>query len=260
MGKNRRIGTSQSGIIDAFVKFGRREVLNWCDKGYKYLRNLDDIYSNWFCVPKSIKITSVKPSGSVSLLSGGSAGIHYPHSEYYIRRIRVSKNSELIPMFRNSGYPIEDDIYSDNSYVVEFPIKEKYFKRSKKDVTIWEQFQNAVDYQTHWSDNQVSITITFKKEEEKDIINCLECFEDKLKGVSLFPSDDSCYKQAPYEEITKERYEEMIKNITPLELNEIKKGGIGENGCETDACLLKIEKQSLKNTKVIELKQSKSIF
>ncbi|MHA1896867.1 MAG: hypothetical protein ACTSU2_05660, partial [Promethearchaeota archaeon] len=187
MGKNRRIGTSQSGIIDAFVKHGRRKILQWCDKGYEYLRKLDEKYSNWLCIPKSIKITSVKPSGTVSLLPGVSPGIHYPHAEYYIRRVRLSKNSELVDILRNAGYKIEPDVYSDTAYVVEFPIHEKYFERSKKDVSIWEQFQNAADYQRHWSDNQVSITITFKKEEVKDIKHCLECFEDKLKGVSLLP-------------------------------------------------------------------------
>ena len=73
----------------------------------------------------------------------------------------VSKNSDLIEPIRLAGYQIEDDSYSDNSYVVEFPVHEEYFDRSKNDVSIWEQAENAAAYQKYWSDNQVSITITF---------------------------------------------------------------------------------------------------
>ena len=90
------MGVSQTGIIEAFVKNGRRTVLEWCKKGYDYLQSLDEQYSGWLCIPRSIKITTVKPSGTVSLLPGVPPGIHYPHSEYYIRRIRISKNSDLI--------------------------------------------------------------------------------------------------------------------------------------------------------------------
>jgi ribonucleoside-triphosphate reductase len=247
MGKNRRIGTSQSGIIEAFVKHGRQNMLNWCEKGYDYIRKLDEIYSDWLCIPKSIKITSVKPSGTVSLLPGVSPGIHYPHSKYYIRRMRISTNHEdLIPVLKEAGYHIEPDVYSRNTVVVEFPIMEKYFERSKKDVSMWEQFENAAAYQRYWSDNQVSVTVTFKKEEVKDIKYALECYESKLKSVSMLPISDHGYEQAPYEEITKERYEEMTAKITPMNLKNITTQAIGEEGCTTDTCQLKKEISQIK--------------
>ncbi|MHA1746964.1 MAG: hypothetical protein ACTSWW_13260, partial [Promethearchaeota archaeon] len=207
MGKNRRIGTSQTGIIDAFARHGRRTILNWADRGYNYLRELDEKYSDFFCVPQSIKITTVKPSGTVSLLPGVSPGIHYPHAEYYIRRIRISKESTLIDILREANYPVEQDAYSENSMVVEFPVNEKNFLRSKKDASLWEQLANAVDYQHYWSDNQVSITVTFTEDEVKDIPYALEFIEDKLKGLSLLPLTESGYRQMPYETITKEEYE-----------------------------------------------------
>ena len=249
MGKNRRIGTSQSGIIDAFVKHGRREILDWCNKGYDFLKNLDEEYSDWLCIPKSVKITSVKPSGTVSLLPGVSPGIHYPHSEYYIRRIRIAKNSDLIPIIREAGYKVEADVYSDHAYVVEFPIHEPLFERCKDDVSMWEQFENAAAYQRHWSDNQVSITITFTEDEVKDIKYCLEAYEDKLKGVSLLPIKDHCYEQAPYEKIEKKDFEEMILRIKPLKLKQIMLEAEGEEGCETDACLLKKELAKIEASK-----------
>jgi len=232
--KNRRMGISQTGIIEAFVKHGRRMVLEWCDKAYKYLRDLDEQYSDWLCIPKSIKITTVKPSGTVSLLPGVPPGIHYPHSEYYIRRIRLSKNSDLIEHIKNAGYKIEDDSYSPNTVVAEFPIHEKYFNRSKNEVSIWEQAANAIDYQRLWSDNQVSITITFKSEEADQIKHVLQFCEDKLKSASFLPIKEHGYKQAPYEEITKEQYEEMITNVKPLFLDETKDRAIGVKFCDAD--------------------------
>jgi hypothetical protein len=234
--KNRRMGISQTGIIEAFVKHGRRKVLDWCDRAYKYLRELDEQYSDWLCIPKSIKITTVKPSGTVSLLPGVPPGIHYPHSEYYIRRIRLSKNSDLIIPLQNAGYKIEDDSYSPNTVVVEFPIHEQFFDRSKNEVSIWEQAANAIDYQSLWSDNQVSITITFKQQEADQIQHVLQFCEDKLKSASFLPIKEHGYKQAPYEEITKEQYEAMISQITPLSLDDTQDREIGEKFCDSDKC------------------------
>jgi len=234
--KNRRMGVSQTGIIEAFVKNGRRTMLEWCEKGYNYLQNLDEQYSGWLCIPRSIKITTVKPSGTVSLLPGVPPGIHYPHSEYYIRRIRISKNSDLIELIKKAGYFVEDDSYSPNTVVVEFPVHEKFFERSKNEVSIWEQAENAADYQKYWSDNQVSITITFRPEEANQIKRVLECFEDKLKSASFLPIKEHGYKQAPYEEISKERYEEMMSKVTPMFLDETKDRAIGSKFCETDRC------------------------
>jgi len=239
--KNRRMGVSQTGIIEAFVKNGRRTMLEWCEKGYNYLKELDEQYSGWLCIPKSIKITTVKPSGTVSLLPGVPPGIHYPHSEYYIRRIRISKNSDLIELIKKAGYFVEDDSYSPNTVVVEFPVHEKFFERSKNEVSIWEQAENAADYQKYWSDNQVSITITFQPDEANQIKHVLECFEDKLKSVSFLPIKEHGYKQAPYEEITQERYEEMIAKVKPLFLDGTKDRAIGEKFCDSDRCEITYE-------------------
>lgn len=234
--KNRRMGISQTGIIEAFVRQGRRKILEWCSRGYNYLQELDEQYSGWLCIPRSIKITTVKPSGTVSLLPGVPPGIHYPHSEYYIRRIRVSKNSDLIEPIKNAGYKIEDDLYSPNTVVAEFPIHEEYFDRSKNDVSIWEQAANAIDYQRLWSDNCISITVTFKPEEAEDIKHVLQFCEDKLKSISFLPIKEHGYKQAPYEEITKEQYEELVSKIKPLYLDETKDRAIGEKFCDSDRC------------------------
>ena len=124
--------------------------------------------------------------------------------------------------------------------VAEFPVHEEYFDRSKTEVSIWEQAENAAAYQKYWSDNQVSITITFKKDEANQIQHVLECFEDKLKSVSFLPIKDHGYKQAPYEQISKERYEEIVSKINPLQLNETKDRAIGEKFCDSDRCSIEL--------------------
>lgn len=236
MMRNRRIGCSQSGIVQAMHKFGRRQYLNMCDQGFKYIADLDTLYSNWLCVPKSKKTTSVKPSGTVSLLAGTTPGIHYPHSEYYIRNVRLNDMSPLLPIMKNAGFPVEKDQYADNTWVVSFPIHEKHFTRSKDEVSIWEQVHNAVSMQKYWADNQVSITVTFKPEEEEDIKLVLECFEDSLKSISFLKLDPAViYPQAPYIKISEDKYVELQSKIRPLRLF----GSTHEEEdkfCDGDAC------------------------
>ena len=239
MARNRRIGCSQSGIVQAIQKLGYREYLNWCDKGYNHIQELDKQYSNWLCIPRSIKTTSVKPSGTVSLLAGATAGIHFPHAEYYIRRIRMQKGTPLVDVCKEAGYEVEIDAYSDNTMVVSFPIKEEHFNKSKDDVSIWQQFALAADIQEHWADNQVSITVTFSKKEIDQIVPCLEHFETKLKSISLLPllEEDHGYVQTPYEKITKEKYLEMSSKIKPMKINE-KTHEVDDKFCDGDNCVL----------------------
>jgi len=236
--KNRRIGTSVSGIIDAMTKHGRRMFLTWLSKGYEYLKNLDEIYSNWLCVPRSIKITTVKPSGTTSLLAGVSPGIHYPHSEYYIRRIRLADNSDLKRPLIEAGYHVEPSATGErNTVVVSFPMRVENFDVGKKDASMEMQIMNAIDVQKYWSDNQVSITVTFNKNEAKRLKSVLSFCEDKLKCVSFMPLFDHDYVQAPYEEISREKYEEMISRLKPINWNTIEEGH-GVTGCDGDRCTL----------------------
>ena len=234
--KNRRIGLSQSGVVQAFNKFGRREVYKWCNAAYKYIKQLDDMYSNWLCIPKSVRMTSIKPSGTVSLLNGSTPGIHFPESEYYIRRIRFGSDSQLLDTLTNAGYNIEVDKYSPNTMCVEFPVHEPYFKKSKKDISIWEQLEIAAQYQYYWADNSVSITVTFKPDEAEDIKSALEMYESRLKAVSFLRYEETGYEQAPYEPITKEQFDEMTAKITPVQRFDTNEGGAGSKFCTNDYC------------------------
>jgi len=236
--KNRRIGLSQSGVVQAFNKHGRREMYEWCDKAYSYINELDEEYSNWLCVPKSIRTTSIKPSGTVSLLNGSTPGIHFPEAEYYIRRIRFSTDSEVLDKLKECGYNIEKDEYSPRTMVVEFPVHEPYFKKSKKDVTMWEQLEIAAQYQHYWADNSVSITVTFNEEEAHEIKDALEMYETRLKAVSFLKYKETGYVQAPYEAITAKEYNKLISQITPLVRLQTEGGGSGTKFCTNDTCTI----------------------
>jgi ribonucleoside-triphosphate reductase (thioredoxin) len=237
--RNRRIGTSISGIVQGMNKVGKRNFLEWCDKGYGYLRDLDRIYSEWLCIPRSIKVSTVKPSGSVSLLPGVTPGIHYPHSEYYIRRIRFQEGSDLLKLIQEAGYPVEKDKYSPNTVVASFPVREPFYTKGKNDVTIWEQMEMTAQMQQYWADNSVSVTVTFKKAEEKDIKSCLELYSTRLKTVSFLPIAEHGYEQAPYEEIDKDIYDRLMKDVFPLNLSSSTDSkGDEKVYCESDRCYI----------------------
>jgi ribonucleoside-triphosphate reductase len=236
--KNRRIGLSQSGVIQAFNKFGRREMYEWCDKAYDFVTQLDLEYSNWLCIPKSIRMTSIKPSGTVSLLNGSTPGIHFPENEYYIRRIRFSKDNKMLEVLKKAGYNIEDDAYSPNTSVVEFPVHEPFYSRGKHDVSMWEQLEIAAQYQHYWADNSVSITVTFKQEEADQLKSALEMYESRLKAVSFLKYQDTGYKQAPYEPITKDVYKKMSKKVKPIHRFDTDEAGVGSKFCTNDTCVI----------------------
>lgn len=243
MNRNRRIGCSMSGIRQAIAKTGRREFLNWCDRGYDYIQNLDRVYSEWLGIPLSIKTTSVKPSGTVSLLCGATPGIHPPHSPFYIRNVRVSAYSPLLQAARDAGYPVEKDAYADATFVISFPVA-THCDKGTRDVSIWEQVALAADLQRYWADNQVSVTVTFSQQEAKEIASVLEVFEDRLKSISFLPlGDDHGYVQAPYIEITEAEYNALVAKVRPLVLDNTQAENM-DMFCTTDACVLKSELES----------------
>lgn len=141
MARNRRIGCSISGIAQFLASHGVNDLVNWCNKGYSFLKEYDKHLSNDILkIPTSIKITSIKPSGTVSLLAGATPGVHFPHSKHYIRRVRLGKLSNLVEPMLQAGYHIEEDVMDRaNSLVVEIPVSLGDNIRTLKEVSMWEQ-------------------------------------------------------------------------------------------------------------------------
>ena len=218
--RNRRIGLSQSGIVQAIEKFGRRTMLKeFCDGGYAVVRKWDKIYSEWLCIPQSIKVTSVKPSGTISLVVGATPGIHYPEARCYWRRVRVAADSMMVGLLQEAGYHIEPALSDPKrTVVVTFAIDESHL-RSVKEVTMWEQAQNVADYQKYWADNQPSCTVKFKREEAAQLPQLLQCFEDRLKCMAFMPMDDHNFAQAPYEACTKDEVSAYNAKLKPIDFS-----------------------------------------
>lgn len=211
-------------------------MYKWCDDAYAHLKNLDRSYSDWLCIPRSRRLTAIKPSGTVSLLNGSTPGVHHPESEYYIRRIRFSKDSKLLDGIKKAGYSIEDDKYSPNTVCVEFPVHEPHYKKGKKDVSMWEQLEIAAQYQHYWADNAVSVTVTFSDTEASQIEEALELYETRLKAVSFLKYEETGYEQAPYEPITEEEFVRRSENITPIQRIVTDEAGQGARFCTNDSC------------------------
>ena len=238
--RNRRIGCSVSGVAQFITKNGMGELQNWLETGYDTIQKWDNQYSDWFAVPKSIKTTSVKPSGTVSLLVGATPGMHYPESRFYIRRMRLSKHSELLEPLKKANYPLEPAFGSeDTTMVVEVPVDVGEGIRTAAELSIWEQFSLAAFLQRHWADNQVSCTATFNPETESDQLpHVLNYFQYRLKGISLLPRHDyGAYKQMPYEAITEKEYNKMVGKLGRLTFGVIKNEEADvDKFCNNDSC------------------------
>jgi ribonucleoside-triphosphate reductase len=240
--RNRRIGCSMSGIAQFITKHGLHQLREWCQEGYKTLGKYDEIYSDWLAIPRSIKMTSIKPSGTVSLLAGATPGMHFPESRFYVRRMRLSIHSDLIKPLTDAGYHIEPCYGSeDTTVVVEIPVDVGEGIRTVDDLTLWEQLSLAAFMQKYWADNQVSCTVTFKKSEGDQIAPALNYFQYQLKGISFLPkTDKKSYRQMPYEEINETEYNEIVSKIKPLRLRKIKNEEAEiERFCTNDVCLIK---------------------
>jgi len=239
MMRNRRIGCSQSGIQNNIAKIGFREHMNWCDIGYKRINDLDKKYSDWLCVPRSIKRTSVKPSGTVSLLPGSAPGVHFEHSEFYLRRIRVQNGSYIIEACKKAGYDVQKCPYSPESMVVSFPVKVENYTKSKRDATIWEQLELVAQMQAYWADNQVSATITFSSEEAKDLSTALGMYETRLKSISFLPLSNHGYILPPYEEISESEYYNYSSKLKSLDLSKTRHEA-EDKFCDGEACSIQL--------------------
>lgn len=240
--RNRRIGTSVSGVADFVDNRGYNELRDWLDVGYEVVTDYDRIYSEWLGVRESIKTTTVKPSGTVSILAGSSPGVHWlPGGEYFDRRIRFANTDPMVRLFRDAGYSVEPASESpDTTSVIAFPIHSGA-KRSEKEVSIFEKVQLAAELQRYWSDNSVSVTVSFHPETEGEHIGpILGMYEGQLKTVSFLPMSGHGYSQAPYTEITAMDYIDGSYRLFKVDLTPIYEGDAldaeGESYCTTDAC------------------------
>ncbi len=235
--RNRRTGVSISGIAVWIETIGVARVTRILRDSYKRVRRINEKLAKESGIPVSLKVTAIKPSGTISLLAGTSPGMHYPVSRYAIRRLRSGNSSKLTRFLIEAGVPHAPDEYSENTTVFEFPI-EYANPRSQNEVSAWEQFALLAMLQREWSDNMVSCTISFDEAKEGgQIEHMLAMFAPVIKSASMLPRLKGIYEQMPIEPIDKEGYEKRLRRMPTIDWSRFAgSDGAGEGFCSILAC------------------------
>ena len=213
--EERLLGVSLTGIMDNPLMTSANKGL---EKTLEHLRktavhtNADWAYR--LGVPQSAAITCVKPSGTVSQLVDSASGIHARHSPYYIRTVRGDNKDPLTQMMKDQGIPNEPCVMKpETTTVFSFPQKSPDKAVTRNDMTAIEQLEMWLTYQRHWCEHKPSITCTVKPDEWMEVGAFVYKHFDEMSGVSFLPHSDHTYQQAPYQDCTKEEYEELLAKM-----------------------------------------------
>lgn len=240
--KNARLGQSVTGILQC-----TEEQVSWLSPAYEYLRKFDESYSAERGWPTSVRLTTVQPSGTLSLLPGVTPGIHPAFAPYYVRRVRFGSSDPLVEACRKRGYKVQWDIGIDGRedhtrYVVDFPCMSPDGSVLAESMTAVEQLDWVKKMQGEWADNAVSVTVYYRKEELDLIQEWLSKNYDKsVKSVSFLLHVDHNFPLPPYEEISKSDYEKMLAKVdfsAPLQDIQFM-GELDIDNCSTGACPVK---------------------
>lgn len=216
--KNRRIGVSLSGIADWIYKEGYPRVKKLLDLAYQEVDSCSEALAMASGVPKPIRITTIKPSGTISLLAGVSPGMHWPVARHAIRRMRVASESPVAEVLMQGGIPYETDVTDSNTLVFEFPVAAAS-PVVQNEVSAFEQLSLLAMLQREYSDNMVSATITFDlKKEGRELESLMRHFHPQLKSVSFLPvSETQVWPQMPIEAISEEDWEKRVASLRSLD-------------------------------------------
>lgn len=222
--KNRRIGTGITGCLQS--PLFEASIL---DEAYAVIQKENIEYSKLMGVPVSVRTTTVKPSGTLSLIGDTTAGVHPSFSKYYIRTVRFAANSELIPMLREAGHPIEPVKKFDGTLDLGTLVVSFYCKTpdgtpvADEDWNTWKQLEVLKKAQKHWSDNAVSVTVYYKKEEIPQIKQWLKENLAEVKTISFLCHSDHQFEQAPIQAITEQEYLKGIAKTKDINFVNISK-------------------------------------
>jgi ribonucleoside-diphosphate reductase alpha chain len=238
--EERLLGVSLTGILD---NKWMGEVSDSTAKALEQLRKVavdtNSDLATRLGIPKSAAITCVKPSGTVSQLVDSASGIHARHSQYYIRRVRGDKKDPLSAFLTSAGIPAEDCVMRPDSTVVfSFPMKAPEGARLRDDLTAIEHLDVWMMYQRHWCEHKPSVTISVKEDEWMDVGAWVFRNFDEISGVSFLPWAGGTYRQAPYEECSKEQYEEMLSKMPKdIKWDDLVEVEDNVEGAQTLACV-----------------------
>ncbi len=244
--EERLLGVSMTGIMDNVLTNGKKKGLeDLLDRLREVAIQTNKYWAKQLGIPQSAAITCVKPSGTVSQLVDSASGIHARHAPYYVRTVRADKKDPLAKMMYDQGFPCEDDVTKpEHTWVFSFPVKGPAKGVYRKDMNALEQLNLWKIYQEHWCEHKPSITISVKEEEWMEVGAWVYGNFDMMSGVSFLPMSDHTYRQAPYQDCTKEQYDklfrEMPKNINWMKLQEYEEqdmtAGSQDLACSAGSC------------------------
>jgi ribonucleoside-diphosphate reductase alpha chain len=244
------LGVSLTGIMDHDVLGGKNGtaespmLASWLEEMRDVSIETNKEWAAKLGVNQSVAITCVKPSGTVSQLVDSASGIHPRFSKHYIRRVRSDKKDPLALYMEQAGFPVENDVMSASSVVFSFPVKAPESSTCVKEVGAMEQLALWKTYQNHWCEHKPSVTVYYTDSEYLQVAQWIWDNFDMCSGISLLPTSDHVYQQAPYEDISAEKYDELVaampQNVNWEELSQFEKEdnttGSQELACVGGAC------------------------
>jgi len=239
--EERLLGVSLTGIMDNEITNGRAGDLPDLLEHLRHVAvDTNKEFAHKLKINQSAAITCVKPSGTVSQLVDAASGIHARHANYYIRRVRADRKDPICQFMIDKGFPAEPCVMKPNhTMVFSFPMKAPEHCITRNDMTALEQLQLWLTYQQYWCEHKLSVTITVRDEEWMEVGAWVYKHFDEISGISFLPHSDHTYRQAPYEDCTKEQYETMLaklpKDVDWSELSKYEKED-NTTGTQTFSC------------------------
>ena len=215
--EERLLGVSLTGIMDSKITNGKTSLMSLPEvlqelKSVAVDTNLK--YSKELGINQSTAVTCIKPSGTVSQLTDSASGIHARHNPYYVRTVRGDKKDPLTRMMMDEGFPVEDDVMNpSHTSVFSFPVKVDKNAVFRTDMSAIEQLELWKVYQENWCEHKPSVTISVKEDEWLEVGAWVYKNFDFMSGVSFLPFSEHTYKQAPYQDCTKEEYELLVQRM-----------------------------------------------
>ena len=210
------LGVSLTGIMDHGILGGDPEspmLAAWLEEMRDVAIKTNKEWAEKLGVNQSTAITCVKPSGTVSQLVDSASGIHPRFSKHYIRRVRSDKKDPLAIYMEQAGFPVEQDVMSDSSVVFSFPVKSPETSTCVKEVGAMHQLRLWKTYQNHWCEHKPSVTVYYTDSEYLQVAQWIWDNFDLCSGISLLPTSDHTYQQAPYEDIDEEEYIKLLDTM-----------------------------------------------
>ena len=235
--EERLLGVSLTGIMDHKTLSRTDDIAaSWYREMKEYAVEVNKEFSDVLGIEQSAAITCTKPSGTVSQLVNSASGIHPRYSEYYIRTVRQDKKDSLAKWMVDRGFPVEDDLFNQSNYVFSFPQKGPANAVFRNDMSAIEQLEHWKMVALNWCEHKPSITVYVRDHEWMEVGAWVYKNFDVLSGVSFLPYSGGIYKQAPYQECDKEKYEEFKKLIPDVSFADFKETEDNTIGSQELAC------------------------